>query len=73
MSTRERFKTDPLFATLVTSFRQMFEQYCGSGAGITPTEIREASGLAWQIYAETHPAPIPFLPRLEQDPRWENE
>lgn len=58
---RERMDTDPVFRTLVYSFYSMFEQHCGSGAGITPSEIREASGYAWQMYLERHSIPIPIV------------
>ena len=57
----ERFRTDPLFAAIVNQMYAMFNEYCGSGAGITPSEIREASGFAWQMYAERNIAPIPVI------------
>lgn len=55
---QERLKSDPVFAALVQQFTYLFAHHCGSGAGLTPSEIREASGLAWQIYMERHPNPI---------------
>jgi hypothetical protein len=58
---QERMKEDPVFAALVHSFFDMFARHCGSGAGITPSEVREASGLAWQMYIERHPEPIPWI------------
>lgn len=62
-------RTDPVFAALVHSFHAMFEQHCGTGAGITPSEVREASGLAWQLYIERHPYPIPWNPDWVPDYR----
>lgn len=55
MEPAERYKRDPIFAAMVQAFLDMFQRYHGSGAGITPTEVREASGLAWQIYLERYP------------------
>lgn len=62
MTPQERYRQDPLFASLVQMFYHVFASYCGTGAGVTPTEIREASGLAWQQYAERHAQPIMVLP-----------
>lgn len=58
MTPRERYLADPHFHLLVDLFIGIFEEHCGSGAGVTPTEIREASGLAWQSYVERHPSPL---------------
>lgn len=58
MTPIERYHTDPNFTYLVRSFIRMFEQSTSSGAGYTPSEIREASGLAWQFYMEQHPSPL---------------
>ena len=58
MTPAERAKSDPTFSFLVKHFYALYEQNSGSGAGITPSEIREASGYAWQLYAERHPAPL---------------
>lgn len=63
MTPQERLRTDPVFSMLVRQFTLLFEAHCGSGAGITPSEIREASGLAWQIYLERHALPIPLIRR----------
>ena len=49
-----RYQTDATFHALVNMFVNLFEHHCGSGAGVTPSEVREASGLAWQIYSERH-------------------
>lgn len=54
---QERVKEDSVFAAMVHSFYDMFNRYCGTGAGITPSEVREASGYAWQLYMERHPSP----------------
>lgn len=62
MTPAERAKVDPTFHFLVRSFYDMFERQCGSGAGVTPSEIREASGYAWQLYAERHPPSIVLDP-----------
>lgn len=73
MGPAERYKNDPVFHQLVHSFYAMFEDYCGSGAGITPSEIREASGYAWQRYIERHPFPIlvEYLPPENKEAdRW---
>ena len=56
MQARERYLNDPVFHALVQTMLKVFEAHCGSGAGITPSEIREASGLAWQMYYERTPA-----------------
>jgi hypothetical protein len=69
MSARNRMHNDPVFATLVKSMYDIFETTCGTGAGVTPTEIREASGLAWQIYVERHAEPITFKPTEWGHPR----
>ncbi len=57
MNPAERCKRDPVFAALVAAFEGMFRQHCGTGAGITPSEIREASGFAWQRYMERNAVP----------------
>jgi hypothetical protein len=57
-SARERYLKDPLFSALVASFLHIFETQCGTGAGVTPSEIREASGYAWQLYHERRVDPI---------------
>ncbi len=57
MTPKERMATDPVFHALVKTMYDLFENYCTSGAGITPSEIREASGFAWQIYAEHNAMP----------------
>lgn len=58
MTAAERYRQDPTFHMLVDQLGLLFEKHCGSGAGITPTEIREAAGLAWQLYAERHALPV---------------
>ena len=60
MTPAERAVADPHFHMLVRFFYDAFEQHCGSGAGFTPTEIREASGYAWQLYTERH-SPLEFV------------
>jgi hypothetical protein len=57
-SVQERYKTDPVFRTIVMTMLQMFQM---TGEGITPSEIREAMGLAWQLYTERHPSPIMMM------------
>lgn len=57
MTAAERMKTDPLFHALVRQMYALFVEHCGSGAGFTPSEIREASGYAWQMYAERNLMP----------------
>jgi hypothetical protein len=59
---RERYKNDPTFHALVQMFLHLFESQLGSGAGVTPSEIRDASGLAWQLYHERHVDPIWIRP-----------
>lgn len=66
MDARERFRTDPMFRALVMACLGLFESHLGSGAGVTPSEIREASGLAWQLYHERHVSPI-FMPPRPDD------
>lgn len=61
MTPQERVRVDPVFAVLVRSMHDLFERHCGTGAGITPSEVREASGLAWQMYAERHVEPLLVL------------
>lgn len=62
----ERYRADPVFRQLVDMFRNMFETHChATGAGLTPTEVREASGLAFQIYMERHGHPIMIMPPNE--------
>jgi len=58
MTPKERMQSDPNFHFLVRHFYNLYEHHCGSGAGITPSEIREASGYAWQLYVERHPSPL---------------
>jgi hypothetical protein len=53
-SVKERMETDPVFRSIVFSMLSMFEM---TGEGITPTEVREAMGLAWQIYCERNMRP----------------
>jgi hypothetical protein len=61
MTPLERYKTDATFAALVRNFYDMFQHHCGTGAGITPSEVREASGLAWQMYVERNAVGIPVI------------
>ena len=55
---RERYESDPHFRMLVSVFYREFSNFNASGAGLTPSEIREASGFAWQMYMERHPSPL---------------
>lgn len=50
----ERLETDPYFARLVLMLHAEFEKCDQSGAGLTPTEVRDACSLAWQMYYERH-------------------
>jgi len=59
----ERYHNDPTFHAITDMLRNLYEQHCGSGAGITPSEIREASGLAWQMYAERNLVPSILIRR----------
>lgn len=52
MTPQERLKNDPVFSALVQQFIYTYSHFHNTGAGITPSEIREASGLAWQIYMD---------------------
>lgn len=54
----DRFHSDPVFATLVRVFLREFESQDKAGAGLTPSEVREASSLAWQFYLERNAYPI---------------
>jgi hypothetical protein len=56
----ERYKTDPYFHQLVDLFLHQFMESHESGAALTPSEVREASSLAWQIYIERY-QPHPYL------------
>jgi len=58
MTPVDRYRTDPVFATLVNMFASEFSKCNQSGAGLTPTEIREASSLAWQMYCERNMSPV---------------
>lgn len=53
-SPKERMETDPVFRTMVQNFLQMYNM---TAEGITPSEIREAAGFAWQIYYERNVHP----------------
>jgi hypothetical protein len=57
MDPQERYLADPHFHRLVDLLVLEFRQSVNSGAGFTPSEIREAAGLAWQIYMERHVQP----------------
>ena len=57
----ERYKEDPVFYALVSTFYREFVRADASGAGLTPTEVREASSFAWQMYAERNVMPRIFL------------
>ena len=67
MTPLERYHTDPYFRMLVTMFRIEFEKCDASGAGLTPTEVREASSFAWQQYAERTMKPSVFITKPEPD------
>lgn len=54
MEPAERYRRDPHFHYLVDVLYREFERCDHGGAGLTPTEVREASALAWQRYAERH-------------------
>lgn len=50
----ERYHSDPLFHRLV---RVLYREFADgaemqSGAGLTPSEVREACSLAWQFYSD---------------------
>ena len=62
MTPMERYHTDANFHAIVRMMLDLFENSCGTGAGFTPSEIREASGLALQIYTERHPHPMIVRP-----------
>jgi hypothetical protein len=64
MTPAERARSDPHFARLVTMFAHEFENCDQAGAGLTPSEIREASAYAWQLYIERHPHPLHPLLRM---------
>ena len=57
----ERYQTDPVFHHLVQVYVREFQKADSTGAGLTPTEIREASSLAWQLYLERHALPAMIL------------
>lgn len=61
MTPLERYKQDPTFATLVDMLVREFVRCDHSGAGLTPTEVRQAAALAWQIYQERHAHPLMIL------------
>ena len=61
MTAAERCQSDPYFSMLVKMFYGLFQEHNGSGAGITPSEIREASGYAWQLYIERHAQPLMII------------
>lgn len=65
MTPMERYRSDPYFHQIVDMFIRQFETSTGSGAGITPTEVRDAAGLAWQIYYERHSSPMIPITRRE--------
>lgn len=58
MTLAERYQSDPYFHRLVDMLVHEFGMSTLSGAGLTPTEVREAAGFAWQIYAERNPHPL---------------
>ena len=59
MIAADRYHNDPYFHTLVQMFyREYVKVGQFGGAGLTPTEVREASGLAWQMYVERHALPM---------------
>lgn len=55
ISVKERYERDPVFRALVQSFFHMYENHAD---GMTPSEIREAAGFAWQMYYERNAYPI---------------
>lgn len=57
---RERYMTDPVFATVVNSMRALI-----IGARLTPSEVREAAMLACIIEEEHRPA-APFTTSDEE-------
>lgn len=71
MTAAERAETDPVFRMLVHAFYDMFASHCGTGAGLTPSEVREASGYAWQMYVERHSQPIPILVDPDKISQWD--
>lgn len=61
MNVKERYQHDSVFHALVQMFYREYEKIENyGGAGLTPTEIREASGLAWQMYYERNASPLLF-------------
>jgi hypothetical protein len=58
MTPAERYREDPFFHSLVSMLYHEFERCDSGGAGLTPTEVRQAAAFAWQIYCERHAHPL---------------
>lgn len=54
LTAAERYQHDPFFRQLTDMLYYQFERCDQGGAGLTPTEVREACALAWQRYRERH-------------------
>jgi hypothetical protein len=58
MSSRDRYRQDPLFRMLVDTIYRLAEQAHADGNTFTPTELREAAMVAAIMMEERHMRPI---------------